>query len=442
MNQSKQRIASIVYKVFFIGLLLQFIAHTFVTYQLGIDNPAMGILWSWKEIIVILWSSIALRYIIKNRIREKKQTVWYMFLVFVALMIYALIDTLIKWIGIVRFFKAWKYDFIGFMIFFATYFTATYATRATIEKIIPRTTRIIKALLIRGLLWFCILLIKPWFFKLFGYDRLSIEWQVWQRPPAVYWTREFEWLPRNQFIFERPISRWFFLTAFFPLFFVQYLQRKSLKKTWFWRAMYSLNVISTYSRAARGSWIIELAVLWVISYRKHIWVFLKKVLIPAIIILAWITRFAKDHVINREFSNTWHIQLFKQWREYFGDNWVWGMGAWSVGPASHWLGWLAFNPENQFLQIAIEFGIIWFGGWMIIYLRYHLLGLYIIKKYWKHKEISKPARYLIAMSIWITGLSISGMVLHSFTDRMIIYPFMMVFGLIYYLYNTTEKGSH
>lgn len=32
------------------------------------------------------------------------------------------------------------------------------------------------------------------------------------------------------------------------------------------------------------------------------------------------------------------------------------------------------------------------------------------------------------------GLSISGMVLHSFTDRMIVYPFMLVGAIIYYLY--------
>lgn len=441
MITKREKIIILLCKIFCIGLLLQFFLNTFVTFQLGINNTFTSIVWSRKEIFVVLGACVALYFIITDRIRKRKETVWYMLLAFCGLMIYALVDTVLKGIWIVRFLKAWKYDFIGFMIFFISYFIASRVSIPNLENIVKRFLRVTKWLLVIAILWYTILLIKPGFFKLFGYDRLSIEGEVGKRPPAVYWTREFEWLPRNQFIFERPISRWFFLTAFFPLFFVQYLQRKSLKKTWFWRAVYGLNVILTYSRAAWGSWIIELGILWIISYRRHIRSFLKKILLPAIVILLAIARVAKDHVINRQFSNTGHLKLLEKWREYFSNNWLVWMGAGSVWPASHWLGWLAFNPENQFLQIAIEFGIIGFIGWMIIYVWLHLIGYNYLRRYRKLKTISKNGWYLIACSIGILGLSISGLVLHSFTDRMIVYPFMMIFWLIYYISRHTTEDT-
>ena len=434
----------ILFKIFIIWLLLQFFLHTFITFKLWIDNSIMSVIWSWKEIFVVIWALVALYTIYKDKSRKRKDVIRYMFITLCILLVYALVDTYMKWISMVWFLKAWKYDFIGFMIFFIAYFLSSRVSLQKLETYIPWFTRVMKILLVRWIVWYMILLIKPGTLKLFWYDRLSIEGEVWQRPPAVYRTREFEWLPRNQFIFERPISRWFFLTAFFPLFFVKFLHRKSLRKTWFWWVIYAFNIILTYSRAARGSWVIELALLWIISYRKHIWVFLKKILIPAIIILAWVTWLAKDHVINRQFSNTWHIQLLKQWREYFTQNRLLWMGAGSVWPASHWFWWLAFNPENQFLQIAIEFGIVWFIGWMIIYVRYHLLWLNILRKERKHKHFSAVAWDVIAMSIGILWLSISWLVLHSFTDRMIVYPFMLIFGIIYYIYKHTphtEKGA-
>gem|GEM_PF-2743002 len=52
----KKNIASIVstaIKIFFIGLILQFIAHTFVTYAIGRDNTFWNIIRIWKELWII-----------------------------------------------------------------------------------------------------------------------------------------------------------------------------------------------------------------------------------------------------------------------------------------------------------------------------------------------------------------------------------------------------
>jgi hypothetical protein len=427
-NQAKRMILA--YKIFSIGLLLQFFLHTFVTFKLNLTGTVMNIIWSWKEIAIVGGWILALIIMRQQKIWKSKHIMWYITLTFLLLMGYTLIDTLLRGQGIIWFIKAWKYDLIGFMILILTYYLNIRLSHEEILWYVQWAIKLVKPLLIWALIWYCVLLLKPGVLKIFGYDRLSIEWEVGKRPPAVYRTREFEGFPRNQFIFERPISRGFFLTALFPLFFVQFLQRKSMKKTWFWWVIYALNVIVTYSRAAWGSWIIELAVLGCLTYRKQMKFFIRKLLIPALLVFIGIAWLAKDQVINRQFSNTGHVQLLTQGRHYFTENPLFGKWAWVVWPASHRVWWLNFNPENQFLQIAIEFGIIWFGLWMIIYMRLLLIGYRIVISQRKAKQWSTTDRYVVALSIGMLWLSISGLVLHSFTDRMIVYPYMVLAGCI------------
>ena len=56
------------YKVFFVGLLLQFLLQTFVMFKLGIDAPWMKYVWLWKEGIIALL--LLLSFI--GIVREKK----------------------------------------------------------------------------------------------------------------------------------------------------------------------------------------------------------------------------------------------------------------------------------------------------------------------------------------------------------------------------------
>lgn len=44
-----ERFLITIYKIFFIGLLVQFFAQTFVTFGLGFDIPY---LWLWKEAVI------------------------------------------------------------------------------------------------------------------------------------------------------------------------------------------------------------------------------------------------------------------------------------------------------------------------------------------------------------------------------------------------------
>ena len=364
-------------KIFLLGLILHFFVYNFVTYVIGVSWIIMEAIRLRKEIFTIWFFAVLVYYIYTYKefsVLKKDTTIWRLVWIFVALLVVTFVFTLAKGLGIWMFVKAFKYDFIGYFIFFVMYFLHRYLPENTTEKITKWYILVIQWLLVIGLIWWCAILIKPGVLKLAWYTTQTIEGKVGEQPPAVYWTGEHDGYPRNQFLFERPISWWFFLIAFFPLFYMLVLQKRSIRKTWFWWWVFALNVILTFSRAAWWAWIIELIILWVLSYRRKVWKYVLKVLIPMLLVLWVIAYFWRDEIIHRSFSNTWHIQLFLQWRKMFTESPIIGKGAWYVWPASHWDGWLAFNPENQYLQILIEFGIIGFVLWMIIYLFLNRVG--------------------------------------------------------------------
>lgn len=430
-----QRTLLVGLKIFLFGLVFHFIVYNFVTYVLHITWGVMDLIWLWKEIFTIGFFVALIYYVVRYKdykIFMKDKTLWRLLLSFIALLVCTLIITLIKWLGIGMFVLAFKYDFIGYFIFFTCYFLSKYLPEKTADKLIKRYINLIKILLVFAILWWCALLIKPGVLKIFGYTTSSIEWKVGAQPPAVYRTGESQWYPRNQFLFERPISWGFFLTAFFPLFYMFVLQRKSLRNTWFWWWVFTLNVILTFSRAAWGAWIIEIFILWILNYRKHVKKYLLKVAVPLLIIFAVIAYLGKSQIIDRSFSNTGHLDLFIKWWKMFTESPLIGKGAAYVWPGSHWEGGIAFNPENQYLQIMIEFGIIGFILWMATYIYLNRIGFRDFFTMRKSKDKTLPQHYwtILAMSIGMVGLSISGFVLHSFTDRMIVYPMMALFGLI------------
>jgi len=98
---------------------------------------------------------------------------------------------------------------------------------------------------------------------------------------------------------------------------------------------------------------------------------------------------------------------------------------------------LEFNPENQFLQVLDEFGIVWWLPRIVIF-TWFVLGAYpavkIIRKTNKKSKLTKQyvqAQWLyVAMALWMWWLGISWLVLHSFSDRMIVYPVMVMYGVI------------
>jgi len=303
-----------------------------------------------------------------------------------------------------------------------------------------------------------LIFIKPGTLKLFGYDNFAFEGKVGMSPPAAYYNLINHGVTRNQFLFERPISRWFFLVAFFPLFFMLFLHKKPFKNTRFRRGTFWLNVFLTFSRAARWAWFLELGLLFFFLSKKKRQKILLKFLIPWILLLWLFGTMGYQRFFQRGYSDTGHIEMLRQSIKIISRNPLRGQGGSSAWPWSHrkWAEthlrrkWLdpadGFNPENQYLQIIIEFWLIWFLGRFLLYLTLNLIGIHELRKYnraiYKNTsdEVNLSSELLIfACSLWIIGLSLEWLVLHSFVDRMIVYPFMLLFGIIRMYHRQKKK---
>ena len=107
-------------------------------------------------------------------------------------------------------------------------------------------------------------------------------------------------------------------------------------------------------------------------------------------------------MFKRVFSDSGHIALVKESIKLFKEKPLFGYGPASAWPASHWycsnkaeteicqkiqqinirtqntsLKW--FNTENQYLQILVEFGIVWLVLWLGLFLFLALYWIWILK---------------------------------------------------------------
>ena len=425
----------VLYKIFFIWLLIQFFLQTVATFQFGLDQPWMQYIWLWKEGILAVLILLSLILIIKERrwkqIFINKIVTWRTIVLVLAIGVTALLHLQVLNLDLGTYILAFKYDFFWFIILLAWFHSSAFIEQQDKQDLLVRYAKVLKWSLILALLWYAIIFIKPWTLKLVWYNNFVFEGTVGSAPPAAYYTQINRWLTRNQFLFERPISRWFFLTALFPFFFVMFLHNKPLKETWWWRSIYTLNIILTFSRAARWAWIIQLFLLWIILYWKDLRRFFRKILIPLILVFGVIGYVWYSSIFDRQYSNTGHIEMIQLWLDYRVESplvgWWWSSAwPWSHRESERTLIWEPFNPENQFLQIMIEFGIIWFVFWFFIYFVLNIIGL----RAWRDHQHNRSL-LLLAVSVGMIWLSASGMVLHSFTDRMIVYPYMLLFGIIW-----------
>lgn len=439
-------------KWFLVFLILQFLLYNFVTFVIGYDST---VIWLWKEWLIFFFFVYFLYYIYKHKdykriIFDKK--VFWLEIIFAVSVILAFIISYFKWISISQFIMAFKFDFFWFLIFFVFYNLWWIWWDDFTQKILKFFGRFIVIILSLAILWYLVILIKPWGLRFFWYDRNIHEWISWHRPPAAYLTRENYWYPRNQFLFERPISYGFFLIALWPLFYMLYIRKRSFKNTRGRRLLYWFNIFLTFSRAALWAWFLQIILLWIIKYKNDIKKYFLRLILPLIIVWWAIAYLGYDHLINREYSNTWHIKLAKEGFNMFAQSPIFGVWAWTAWPASHRVcqgdqsSWVClqiaqinerthtnlkwFNPENQYLQILIEFGIIIFGMWFLVYL---FLNIYWFMIYFKSskKQLRKDPRiwYILGFSIGMIWLSIEWFVLHSFVDRMIVYPMMILYWL-------------
>ena len=453
MNENRViKIGTLLTKIFLVGLLLQFFCQTFVTYRLFQTWGIRNIVWMWKEILLLIIFGFLSWILRKRRIREarwKTLPIKNFVLIFLITLAAAFLISLFingSWLSITI--MSLRYSMMGFFIFilfFALSYLFFWAREMQITK---RYANLIKTLLVLSIVWRGLIWLVPNLMRFAGYDQNNYEWGLGIAPPAAYYTQYDSGYVRNQFLFERPISRGFFLVAFWPLFFLLCMKQKPLQDRIVRWGLYGLSMLSTFSRAAWIAWIVQIIILILLQLNRKSWKVAVYGFLPLLVLFAGVTYVGRDQIISRQFSNTGHFRLVLNAIEKIGEKpfrWQW---AWFAGPASQYL-WpnKAYNPENQYLQIWLEYGLLGFAGRLYLYRMLHWIGYkaYMDEKDEKHRIVKKTRQYgilVFAFSLGVLWLSIEGLVLHSFVDRMIVYPFMALFGITYALYLKSLAKRH
>ena len=480
-------------KIFVIWLLLQFFLQTFVTFKLGQNGKFRTLFRMWKEFILLLFVIIVLRYTLSNlkwRIKaiknkeninnisrklllkniESKFVIQFIMIFLVTTIIFLLLAIWIQHVWIKAFILSLKYDLLWFFVLGIWICLALIFFTEKDKDLLTLYHKLIIRSLWIGLFWRFIIRLMPNILRHVWYNPQIYEWTVWQNPPAAYYTKIVPFYEgsyvRNSSLFERPTSFGFWLVAFFPIFVLWFLRKKNWKDQLFPIIAFWLLILSTRSRAWIAVRVFEAMILFFILFRKHIKKYFVLLLILAIILLWWLA-YLWRWVMVREHSNTGHLELMKSWRNIAKENLIFWRWAWYSGPASHQLCYTdepidiytdinsihldnqrcellrkeniknqistyGFNPENQYLQILMEYGIVWiiFRLWLcLIILRYTTKMIYLYYK--KNKSPYQELLYysLLWFEIWFIWLCTEWIVLHSLVDRMVIYPFFLLYWI-------------
>lgn len=430
------------------GLIIHFIWINFLQFVIGIGKPWITILSLRKEIVIAWLCTWVITYNLKTygaigyRKNIQKDRFFYRLLMwFVALFVVTLWSSLVNGSFGKAYIVAARYNFVPFVLLLLWYQLSQIIDSLYIRRITNMYAWIIKWIIWLSLVRYFIISTLPGALRIFWYDRHVFEGRLWEQPPAVYYAALDHGAPRNQFLWERPIYFGFYLVAFRPLFFFLVIRREKKAEQILYSLLFISAVFTTFSRSARWVWIIETVLILLLVYGKQVFKYLKYLIIPVIGFGFLVGTYFYYEIFwpGRNFSNTGHINGFLQSLEILQSHRLWWNWAWSAGPASHQLG-IWFNPENQYLQIWIEYGVFWFIlrlfyygflniSWMIKWGRNSVSNL--ITK-WSFADIRNRDTHklvLLSCNIWLLSLSICGLVLHSLADRMVIRPLMLLYGL-------------
>ena len=426
-------------------------------------------------------NKISRALIVKNI--KSKFVLQFILVFFATLIVFFLLAIYIQNVWIKPFILSVKYDLIWFFIFWIWVCLALLFFTEKDKELLDLYSKIIVRTLRLGLIWWFMIWLMPNVLKYVGFDPYAYEWTVGKMPPAAYYTKIYSYLAgsyvRNSFIFERPTSFGFWIVAFFPVFVLWYLRTKSRKNQILPVVAFGLLIFSTRSRAWIAVRAVEAVILFFILYRKSVKKYFVRLCLLFIIWLWWIA-YLWRWIMVREHSNTGHLVLMKTWRHMAKEKLITGRWAGYAGPASHqicytwdpinidamtqeeidgislenkrcetirktniknWISTFGFNPENQYLQILIEYGIVgtafrlWICG---LILRYTAKMVWIYRN--KNKSTYQELLYycLLWFGIWFIWLCAEWLVLHSLADRMIVYPFFLLYGITVWLWENIK----
>lgn len=474
-----------------VGMTLPFVIRTILVYGYGVDVPEAFWLWKEVIIggvlVAGLWSIIFGRTR-EKRISSLRElcsdnfflSMWCLLCALVAIsMILAFgvhDQSLREWIVFV------KYDIFPRIVLLTGYVITR--TVWWYDHLAKTMQTIISALLVVGVVrWW----LSVWFPDLLwglGYSMDAYQRSESAAPPVRYLTQVWRWYIRNSSVFGGPTSWWFFLIAFAPRYVWRWLHiladdRKRLQAV-FWIVLLVINVGLTFSRAAWGVFAVEFLLIIIIHivdwYNKQT----KKDQANRVqTLFSWLASGVKNSsvvrasgllfgagvwwvcatiglihlagpvdvpqaadrdqgVFSRDLSDQGHYELLVEWIQK-----VWQSPRVGYGVASVWPGAYrtqeaistqeydqtnVYHPENQYIQIMMELGIVGFAIWMGLWI---VVGRNIMKR-WKNDGM-----YVLLGAV---GLAIAWLVLHSMMESMSIYPWMLMMGA--YLWSSTQMSQN
>ncbi len=461
----KEEILIFAIQIFLILLLLQVPLIALFKYKLQLFPD---LVWLWKEALIamVLIRDLFMTFKHPNLIRDflkdssiKTVTFWT-----IILWIFALILAAMQPTGILGYILFLKYDIFYLILFLSTSFAVYYLakTNQQIFKglynfLLNFTKKWLPTLIILSFFWYILIFVKPSLLTHIGYQKNLINSAFHlSQPIAAQKTEILYGFVRNQFVFELPLGRAFFLTAFFPLYFVAILKKLKLQKIIFSWSLWLIAIVLTFSRAAIATFLLESLILFGMFFLPSKKYF-KKLLIGGGILILLILPFIYKGYTARSGSNTWHFIFTYETRKLIQNKPLVGRWPWSSGAASHqlckfkpnlqictkinqinkkggseFLKWL--NPENHYLQIRMELGIIGFLIWLGIHLSL-LRPISYLKTKWSHIQ-----KLLGARSFGLAALLLQSLVLHPLSERIVAYFFMAIGWIIWGLY-LAQKNS-
>ncbi len=307
-----------------------------------------------------------------------------------------------------------KYSLYYLLPFFSAIYLGLYLKKSSeiswwtaFKKIIHLVRIGTIVIIVAGWIWQIAKNIFPDFFMQFGYGPLG-DYVFGSNPPLYYltWPQGFQ---RLSGIFSGPNNYGYFLVAFFWLYWFgirHYVSKKNVKVL-LW-ALYIATLLATFSRGAILWMLIQVILISYVVYHTE-----RKIIAWAIV--AWVATVGMLSFLKRE-STIAHLQAKFSSLQYVSHA-PRGFWLWSSWPSSLSQWW--YLPENFFVQIMMDMGILGFVLWgvMWIVILYKIRDLYIHNKEYRNG--------VFFLSVWFIGLMIEWLFLHVLEDSMVNYLYFI-----------------
>ncbi len=424
--------------------MLKFILYFlwFIAFYHIINTLFIWKLWFPKVIVSIfkeiIWFGFILVIVLRNFKKFLEFLKKYLVLIVVLLLftLWSIIVSVLNWFTLYQIIIGFKYDILPLFVLLSAIFVG-FLLKEEIERI--RLVYVIYNFLFYFLILNLIIgLLKIVFPKAFYFIWYgSLRDFIPSAAPPVYYT-SWPWgVPRLSWLFGWPNEFWFFLVFILPFIWYVWNKLNTLKKLLklkdnsnnflkrFFDKLYLLWLFEGLLTLSRGF------ILW--FFVEVLFVFYKKLLkhfVLAIFIIIFFVVWIYFLNKARPLSTNDHFILMQLWIEKVVDKPLW-YGLWTSWPSAYYttksknLYNIKKNvPENTYLQIAIDTGIIWLFLFILFWF------LIVLKLIQDSKRKALLWRIRLMIFYWLMWLMIEWMFLHIFWDSMVVYLVSIILGLL------------